>query len=144
MAGGGGVEWYFGYKFPNNDLNCEDFRSRDHLWDLTRIALEFFQNYLPYSEMSPNDALTSATDDYCLAKPGEYYAIYLPRSGTTGLDLGLSNGELEIKWYNPRTGGALQNGTVATIKGPGVKEIGLPPSDAGMDWVVLAAKKGIR
>ncbi|MBA7605015.1 hypothetical protein ES703_12143 [subsurface metagenome] len=42
MAGGAGVEWYFGYKFAHNDLNCEDWRSRDHMWDLTRYALEFF------------------------------------------------------------------------------------------------------
>ncbi len=28
MAGGSGVEWYFGYKYPHMDLNCEDWRSR--------------------------------------------------------------------------------------------------------------------
>jgi hypothetical protein len=39
MAGGGGVEWYFGYNFPHNDLQCEDWRSRDRLWDITRREL---------------------------------------------------------------------------------------------------------
>lgn len=29
MAGGYGVEWYFGYASPNSDLTCQDFRSRD-------------------------------------------------------------------------------------------------------------------
>ena len=33
MAGGAGVEWYFGYTFPHNDLNCENWRNRDHMWD---------------------------------------------------------------------------------------------------------------
>ena len=31
MAGGAGVEWYFGYKFAHSDLNCEDWHSRDAL-----------------------------------------------------------------------------------------------------------------
>ncbi len=38
MAGGAGVEYYFGYQLPQNDLNCEDFRSRDRSWDDCRIA----------------------------------------------------------------------------------------------------------
>ncbi len=29
MAGGAGVEWYFGYRFAHNDLGLEDFRSRE-------------------------------------------------------------------------------------------------------------------
>ena len=33
MAGGAGVEYYFGYSLPENDLLCEDFRSRDRSWD---------------------------------------------------------------------------------------------------------------
>jgi hypothetical protein len=31
LAGGAGVEWYFGYKHPHADLNLEDFRSRNKL-----------------------------------------------------------------------------------------------------------------
>ena len=54
MAGGAGVEWYFGYNFPHNDLNCESWRSRDHMWDLTRYALEFFHNHLPFAQMEPS------------------------------------------------------------------------------------------
>ena len=44
MAGGAGVEYYFGYQLPQNDLGCEDFRSRDKSWDYCRIALEFFRD----------------------------------------------------------------------------------------------------
>src|SRR5690606_18848904 len=40
MAGGAGVEWYFGYRFAHNDLNCESWRSRERMWDLTRYAVE--------------------------------------------------------------------------------------------------------
>jgi hypothetical protein len=64
MAGGAGCEWYFGYAHAHNDLNCEDWRSRDHMWDLTRHALEFFHQYLPFVEMKHADGLTSSSDDY--------------------------------------------------------------------------------
>jgi hypothetical protein len=39
MAGGAGVEYYFGYELPQNDLRLEDFRSRDRTWDYCRIAM---------------------------------------------------------------------------------------------------------
>jgi len=136
MAGGAGVEWYFGYKFAHNDLNCEDWRSRDHLWDLTRYALEFFHQHLPFTEMSHHDELTAAPDDYCFAKPGQIYAIYLPSGGTTYLDLGSTSGTFSVQWFNPRTGGKLQKGTVSEVKGPGSVTIGLPPEDT--DKVALA------
>jgi hypothetical protein len=38
MAGGAGVEYYFGYKLAQNDLVAEDFRSRDRSWDFCRVA----------------------------------------------------------------------------------------------------------
>lgn len=76
MAGGAGVEYYFGYKLPENDLVCEDFRSRDKSWDYCRIALDFFREQnIPIAEMQNANALFGDTKDnndkYCLAKPGE-------------------------------------------------------------------------
>jgi hypothetical protein len=137
MAGGAGVEWYFGYEFANNDLNCEDWRSRDHMWTLTRYALEFFHGYLPFTEMQHHDELTPSKDDYCLAQPGRVYAVYLPAGGTTSVDLGSSHSRFTVHWYNPRTGGPLQQTAVAAIQGPGLKPLGMPPSDPGKDWVAL-------
>jgi hypothetical protein len=137
MAGGAGCEWYFGYKFAHNDLNCEDWRSREAMWDQTRHALAFFRQHLPFAEMKHNDALTAAADDYCFAKPGEVYAIYLPRGGTTALDLGQNDATFAVRWYDPRNGGALQTGSVATVTGPGARSIGRPPADASKDWVAL-------
>jgi hypothetical protein len=158
MAGGAGVEWYFGYKWAHNDLNCEDWRSRDHLWDLTRYALEFFHEHLPFTEMTPHDELTSDANDYCFAKPGEIYAIYLPSGGTTNLDLGTSSATFGIQWYNPRTAGPLQAGAKTEITGPGQVSIGQPPSEkratsdeqslpraesrgGTSDWVALVKRK---
>jgi len=141
MAGGAGVEWYFGYNFPNNDLTCEDWRSRDHIWDLTRYALEFFHQHLPFTEMTHHDELTASKDDYCLAKPSQVYAVYLPSGGTTGLDLGAGSATFTVQWFNPRIGGPLQTGTVAEITGPGAVAIGYPPADDDKDWVVLIKLK---
>jgi len=135
MAGGSGCEWYFGYKYPNNDLNCEDWRSRDHIWVLTRIAVDFFQNYLPFTEMQSQDELTTAANDYCFAKPCSVYAIYLPDGGTT--ELKIDGGRFKISWYNPRTGGDLQDGSIKQIVGPGLHSIGQPPEEADKDWVAL-------
>jgi hypothetical protein len=141
MAGGAGVEWYFGYNYPNNDLDCEDWRSRDHLWDLTSYAVEFFHQYLPFAEMSRHDELTAKKDDYCFAKPGQIYTIYLPSASATSLNLGSSSGTFRVQWYNPRTGGSLQAGTIAEITGPGPLTIGQPLIDRDKDWVALISKK---
>ncbi len=137
LAGGVGVEWYFGYGFPNDDLDCEDWRSRDLLWDQTRHALEFFRNELPFDEMEPDDTLVDG-DARCLAKAGEIYVVQLPEGGTTTLDLGGSTDAFEIYWFDPKGGGALQSGSVANVVGTGVPvALGDPPSRPTGDWIVL-------
>jgi hypothetical protein len=135
MAGGAGCEWYFGYKFPNNDLGCEDWRSRERLWDLTRYALEFFSQHLSFVEMTSLDAAVTGVPAYCFAKPGEVYAVYLPGGGAAVLDLG--PGTYSVRWYNPRAGGALQDGSVPKLTGPGARALGRPPADPDQDWVAL-------
>ena len=116
-------------------MNCEDWRSRDHLWDLTGYAIELLRRFYPFAEMTHHDELTSAEDDYCLAIPGEYYAIYLPNGGTTNLDLGDNSSTFMLRWYNPRAGGSLQEGSVGEVTGPGSVAIGHPPKDPDKDWV---------
>lgn len=138
MAGGTGVMFFF--TDPIGDLNMEDYRTRDHLFDLIDYARQFFVKYLPFAEMHHADALTPLTNDYVFAKPGEVYAVYLPDGGTTTLDLTKASGTFEVKWYNPRTGGALQDGTVRTIQGGGSRSLGNAPSDVSQDWAVLIRK----
>ena len=84
--------------------------------------------------------LTPAKDDYVLAKPGQVYAVYLPDGGSTTLDLSQAAGSFEVKWYNPRTGGALQDGSVRTVEGGGSRSLGKAPSDTTSDWAVLVRK----
>jgi len=138
MAGAGGVEWYFGYRYPHNDLMCEDFRSRELWWKQTKIALDFFRSNLPFAKMIAANELVSSADAFCLAKAGEVYAVYLPKAENTEIDL--PAGKFSIKWFNPRTGGKLQDGTIKTFTGGGNISMGTPPANDGKDWVVLIKK----
>ena len=149
MAGGAGVEYYFGYQLPANDLLCEDYRSRDQSWDYCRIALEFFHgNSVPFWEMTNADALVgnpkNDNSKYCLAKPGQIYVVYLPGGGTTNVDLNSTSGIYSVAWYNPRTGGTVLDGSVTTISAPGVPSVGQPPADPQEDWVVLIRQRKAR
>ena len=134
MAGGAGVEWYFGYNFAHDDLGCEDFRSRAEMWRQTRCALEFFHQYLPFSEMQSADELVNQPEAYCLAKPGEVYAIFLPPGGTARLEL--PAGKFDVRWYDSRGGGPLQVGGKETVSGPGMVDLGEAPGAKDRDWVV--------
>ncbi len=144
-AGGAGVEYYFGYQLPQNDLLCEDFRSRDRSWDYCRFALDFFRdNKVPFWEMANADGLIgNAHHDntrYCLAKSGEVYVVYLLNGGTVELGLGNGKAVYSVAWYNPRAGGALQSGSVREVTGSGRVSLGNPPGDPNEDWVVLVRK----
>ncbi|WP_273276368.1 DUF5060 domain-containing protein [Maribacter polysiphoniae] len=142
MAGGAGVEWYFGYKFAHMDLNCEDWRSRDALWDQTKIALDFFHDHLPFYDMHSADDLTSNDDDYVFVKNREIYAIYLPKVQKTTIDILNTTSMFTVAWFNPRTGGKLQKGTLKQIKGGKAVDIGYPPNKVG-DWVALIKRKKV-
>lgn len=140
MAGGAGVEYYFGYDYPNNDLNCEDWRSRDRLWDQTRIALDFFQEHLLFRRMRHANALVSAAGAYCFAEVGERYAVYLPDGQTTNLNLEAFPFEFTVRWFNPRVGGPMQPGDTPRIDGPGQASIGQPPANSPGDWLALVER----
>ena len=143
LAGGAGVEYYFGYQLPENDLVCEDFRSRDKSWDFCRIALDFFREHkIPVERMSCQDKLVgnSANDNsrYCLAAPGEVYVVYLPSGGSSQLDMTAApNRAMTVKWFNPRAGGELRDGSVKNVMGGSKVSLGDPPAEADEDWVIL-------
>jgi hypothetical protein len=145
MAGGAGVEYYFGYQLPQNDLLLEDFRSRDKTWDYARIAVQFFhQNKLPFWEMTNVNALIgnpeNTNDKFALSNGSELFVIYLPDGGTTEIDLSQARGSFRVQWFNPRTGGRLTGASVQKVSGGSKVSVGKPPSDATDDWVVLLRK----
>ena len=140
MAGSWGIEWYFGYMYPHNDLNLEDFRSRSQIWSMTRHAVEFFHEHLPFQEMIPADHLALNRKEYVLAKPGEIYAVYIPSGGSARLNLGRNENEFEVSWFDPVEGGSLIDG--GAVSGPGIVQLGPAPGDAGRDWVALVQLAG--
>ncbi len=139
MGGGSGVEWYFGHQFPHMDINCEDWRSRDVMWDQTRYALTFFHEYLPFWDMTPASELATGSEALVLKKSDALYAVYLPNGGASTLKIGA--GTYRVDWYNPRSGGALRSGGVTTVTGPGAVSLGQPPADAEQDWTLLIRRE---
>jgi hypothetical protein len=145
MGGGAGVEYYFGYRMPQNDLGAEDWRSREKTWDYSRIALEFFNHHaIPFWDMANADDLVGNNSHdnsvYCLARPGEIYIVYLPKAGTIGLNLEGIEGKFNVQWFNPREGGKLEPGSVQNIEGGSLADLGQPPVNDGKDWTILVKK----
>jgi hypothetical protein len=140
MAGGAGVEWYFGYHHAHDDLDLEDFRSRDRMWDQTRHALGFFREHLPFATMEPCDERVEGGRAYCLGRAGDVYALYLPAGGEASLDLGDEAGRFRVRWFDPRAGGPLRRGSVDAVAGGGVRALGSPPTASDRDWTALVRR----
>ncbi|MGH7944422.1 MAG: putative collagen-binding domain-containing protein, partial [Opitutaceae bacterium] len=141
LAGGAGVEYYFGYSLPENDLLCEDFRSREQSWNYCRIALEFFREHgIPFWEMRNADALVGNPQHdnsrYCFAKAGELYLVYLPDGGAAEVDLTAVAGRFSLAWFNPRAGGDLR--AAADVDGRAAIRLAAPSTD---DWLAVLSRK---
>ena len=132
MAGGGGVMWYGGSK---GDFLTEDFRRHDllHKWSSYCVNVFFDGNHIPYSEMLVS---TASSTGWCLAKNGAVYVVFLPNGGTANITLPVGN--YAVRWFDPRNGGTLKNGSVTAITGDGsAKNIGAAPSASTEDWAIL-------
>lgn len=146
MGGGAGVEYYFGYQFDENDLVCEDWRSRDRSWDYCRIALQCFQELsIPFHRMRPADERIGSDPrnnrHYCFAEPGEVYLVYIAEGDVPALDLSDGEGRFRVSWFNPRKGGQLVDGSVAAVDGGDTRDIGSPPSSTEEDWLAVIRKE---
>lgn len=146
MAGGAGVEYYFGYRLPDNDLVAENFRSREKSWDYGRIAVDFFYTEkIPFWEMRNADELVgnSKHDNtrYCLARAGDVYLVYLPSGGTAALDLSTAGGQFTVDWFDPRNGGPLKKGSVMSVPGGGVAALGNAPDASAEDWLIVVRRR---
>lgn len=141
MAGGAGVEYYFGYKLPEHDLACEDWRSRDQSWRWAALALRFFEEEaIPFQDMTNANALIGNASNenrrYCLAQSGELYLVYLPEGGATDLDLAGEGGRFHLQWFNPRNGGPLQPVT-DRLQGGATARLQAPDTQ---DWLAVVRR----
>jgi len=139
MAGGAGLEWYFGYQHPHSDLTCEDYRTREKMWTQCRYALEFFDKYeIPFWDMKCEDQMTENNDDYVLCKPGEIYLIYLKHSGK--VELNIADGRFNYGWFNPRTADGLESLLNTGSVNAGRKiEVAAPDKN---DWLLMIKGSG--
>jgi len=139
MAGGAGVEWYFGYQHPHSDLTCQDYRTRENMWTQCRYALEFFRKYeIPFWETKCEDELTENTDDYVLCKPGEVYLVYLKHGGK--VEVNVATGKFTYGWFNPRTGDGL-DGLLRTGSVNDAHKVEVAAPDAN-DWLLMVEGSG--
>ena len=138
LGGAGGGEF-----FQDNDNQIDDFRPYENHFKTLVRAQQFVQANVPYASMVPKDGLISGTSGFCFMKAGETYLVYLPAGGAARLNLSGVPGTFDVRWFDPRNGGALQTGTVATITGGGTVALGNPPSSTGSDWTALVRLQGL-
>ncbi len=140
FSGAAGVSWYLGGQpLPvGGDLDLEDFRTREGMWEDARHAREFLEG-LPFHRMVPADGLLTGEHGAhgggeVFALPGEHYAVYLPNASSSGaLDLSGHPGTYRRRWYDPRTG--VFAGPSTAVQGGGSVSLGSPPYQPSSDWV---------
>ncbi len=93
--------------------------------------VDFFTTF-HWWETDPHDEFVSR-GNYCLAKPGETYAVYLPSGGKVSVEL--KRGRYSVAWFKPSTGDwiSLPDATGA--------EWASPPAPDDNDWALLLRKK---
>lgn len=143
MAGGGGFEWYVQQDGGGHSLDqqIDDFNIMADALNWTGHALDFL-SLLPLQQMSSNRTQASSAEGgntYTRALSGTAYAIYNDRNGGP-ISIDLSDAPatvvFAVSWFNPRNGDLLP-GTVATVTGGGMAELGSAPNQIGQDWAVL-------
>ena len=145
LTGGTGVEWYFGYRFPHNDLNCEDFRMRENIWKLTNNALSFFRdNQIPISEMTYDEKLTDNPENLSVRLGNELFVIYLPNGARSNVLTDQNGYQYSLQWFNPRQGGKPESEELKfiTIKN-GQASLGFPPDESNNDWLCILRKQAL-
>jgi hypothetical protein len=136
LLGGAGVEWYFGYNYPNSDLTCQDFRSRHNLFVQSNHAGELLRQ-LPLHNMELAHERVNGSGALCMALRDRFYLIFLPQGGSTDLELD-REGRYVMGYYDPRAGGELQQVHFFTVEGPG--SVALPPAPDSRDWVLCVMR----
>ena len=97
--------------------------------------VEFFTGF-EWWKSNPHDELVN-DGNYCLADPGNVYAIYLPHGGKTTVQLG--PGKYHAEWFNATSG--QRYSATEDVTGPSWTSSN-PPDEAGSpDWAILLRKQ---
>ncbi|MDO9254702.1 MAG: nitrilase-related carbon-nitrogen hydrolase [Bacteroidales bacterium] len=95
-----------------------------------------FMESLPFWEMASDNSMVKSGYAFCLTKPGEIYAFYMPAGGSITIELPRRQ-NYSVEWWNPGNGkdGRFQNESL--IKGG--RSILVPPGTG--DWAVRLFRK---
>jgi hypothetical protein len=157
MGGGAGVAWYPGFNDLNQyppgtslcdyfDIAVEDFRLFENYFLQTKIAIDIFQEELPFLEMTANNGLASPSPqgNYVFHRPEDpgqgikaIYAVYRGTGSECNLTIG--PGEHSVEWHNPRSEGEPLAGPA--LLGPGEVQLAPPEQDPGMDWLAIVRQQ---
>ncbi|SFZ95320.1 protein of unknown function, partial [Flaviramulus basaltis] len=95
------------------DVSNDNLAQYQPYLERMKYAKNFFEdNNIPFWNMSNDDA--SISKGYLLSDNLENYIAFLADGGTATLDLPGSN-TYSVKWFDPRNGGDLKDGSVTTI-----------------------------
>jgi hypothetical protein len=93
--------------------------------------VDFFTSF-EWWKTEPHDELVDK-GAFCLAKPGEIYAVYLPKEGKVTIKL--EPGTYEASWFNAFTG---QKIPLPPVTGPAWTS---PQTPGWLDWALLLQKR---
>ncbi|MGL1886735.1 MAG: DUF5060 domain-containing protein [Reichenbachiella sp.] len=134
MAGGAGAELYIG---GGVDVTEQNYRGYAEYYRPAGYAAEFMMKHVPFEKMNPDDNF--AQNAWTLKKAGSHYLLYLMDGGSTNVTL--PEGTWTIRWFDPRNGGSLKQGSKNKLQGGSSKSIGTAPNNSDNDWAVLLTKK---
>ncbi|MEX0819981.1 MAG: hypothetical protein WD070_10335, partial [Pirellulaceae bacterium] len=88
-----------------------------------------------------NDLLgdRESNEAYCLAKPGERYAIYFPDDGEVTLDVSAAQGELQVRWRDIEGNGWRE---AELVSAAGTLELKAPGPGHQAVWIQVSEPAG--
>ncbi len=107
------------------------FAEQSSVWRELAVARAFMES-LPVHKMYPANHLVAEGEAFCLARPGEVYALYLPQGGRVTVQLTPGN-RYSAEWFDPRTG----NRKPAATIGGGRQSFTAPDE---LDWALRLAR----
>ncbi len=141
MAGAAGVEWYFGAKFPHNDLTSEDWRQRENLWRLTHHAIKFYDQHIPFWKMTPCDSkILSEEQGFCSQFKDNLLMLYIFSNTEVKVSIPNLKDQYEVSWFDPLVG-SLFNESVSENRI--IRKsflVNRPANNRQQDWILLLRK----
>ncbi|GAA4281727.1 hypothetical protein GCM10022260_21480 [Gaetbulibacter aestuarii] len=133
-AGGAGIH----YNSNDGDISEDNYRLWKGFFLRMHYAKEFLtDNAIPFWNMSnDNDAISRGS---LLSDGTDNYIVFLAEGGTADIDLPGSNNYI-IKWFDPRNGCGLQDGSITSVNSGSAQSIGDPPNNPEKSWVVFIKK----